>query len=74
VIVRLGFCPLDSAAERVGEGASDVLLIRPGTALRSPDKILEGGRAENLWVSLLFIDEMGRPIDGEHVVGRCVLA
>ena len=74
VIVQLGFRPLDSSAERIGEGATDVLLIRPGMSFCSPDRTLEGGLAENLWISVLFIDGMGCPIGEEHVVGRCVLA
>jgi hypothetical protein len=74
VIVQLRFRPLHSSAEGIDQGVTDVLLIRPGMAFRSPDRTLEGGVAENMWVSVLFIDGMGRPIDGEQVVGRCVPA
>ncbi len=74
VIVQLGFRPLDSGVESIGEGATGVLLIRPGMTLCSPDKTLDGGSAENMWISVWFIDGLGRAIDGEHLVGRCALA
>ena len=73
VVVRLGVHGSRNGASGALEGGSELPLLRPGMALYSPEKTLEGSGPSSTWVSVRFLDTAGRPIGEEHVVGRCVM-
>lgn len=72
VLVFLGFRrPHDGHAPL--EGVRELTLVEPGRALDGPEQTLEGMGPTGTWVSVRFNEPTGRPIGGEHVVGRCVV-
>lgn len=71
VTLQLGSRPLASLSEGSSEDVTELQVMRPGTALYLPEKVVESGRADHTWVALQFTDATGRAIDVEQVVGRC---
>jgi len=71
VTLQVAFEPLASHSEGSSEGSTDLQVVRPGTSLYLPEKLIESGRADHTWVGLQFTDGTGRAIDAEQIVGRC---